>query len=94
VRYLGPTRVTQVSPSSSYHYYPIGYATGPPLSTGRVDRPFLLHPRHPLYSTLPSDKFDGGMATKARLKIKLLPKYEQLLETKLFFTLDSYLATC
>jgi hypothetical protein len=33
------------------------------------------------------------MLAKARFKIKLLPKYEQLLETNLFFTPNRYLAT-
>lgn len=54
--------------------------------TGRVDRPFLLHPRYPLLSTPPSAKSNGSKPTKTRFKIELLPIYKALLETKLFFT--------
>jgi hypothetical protein len=49
-------------------------------------QPFLIYPRYPLLSTLPSVKSETS-TVKARFKIELLPKYEQLLETKLIFTL-------
>jgi hypothetical protein len=62
---------------------------------------FVLESRDPAVSgpdptqrgpepTLPSARSDEAKATKVRFKIELLPKYEQLLETKLFCTSDSY----
>jgi hypothetical protein len=55
---------------------------------------FLLCPRCPLPSTLPAARSDESKPTKTRLKIEQLFKYEKLLETKLFFNPNSYLATC
>jgi hypothetical protein len=72
----------------------IGCATGPPLIHSSYRPAFFLPPSHPLLSTLLSGRSHRDRVAKARFKIELLPKYEQLLETKLFFTSNSYLATC
>jgi hypothetical protein len=79
-------RVTGFLPSPS--------ATGPPLLHSSYRPVFSLPPSYPLLSTLLLGRSHSDRAAKAKFKIELLPKYEQLLDTKQFFTSNSYLATC